>query len=432
MSRRSIPGVFLVISATAIAIAASCSAGTGGPRNIADIPIPNVDAGTNFAFDISAVDSDAGLYYFTDRNNKAVDVINVKTNTLVTQITGGFAGCFLADGGAVANCAGADNSQSGPDGLNLITGTNLLYTGDVGSVKIIDRSTNKVTKTVSVITSGSDNPKLRADEGCFDPDDKLFMISSPEQSPPFATFIDTATGTIVGRINFKDPQGAAAGGLEACVYDPGTKSFYVNNDGTTSNPHGEVDVIPASFISTTNFPNQNAINNGVTLPPAGNGFKVYPEGDCDPTGLDLGPGNDLAISCREGTVGSPLNFLVMDKTSGTILATVNAGGADQIAYDPVTNRYYAAASRWNPTGKVTSAGGTCTSTNLCTPVVQIIDASSRKLVGQILTGNNAHSIAVSGPDHKFFMPYSSGTSPAGCRDCPAAYPNGGVSVLQTE
>jgi DNA-binding beta-propeller fold protein YncE len=131
-------------------------------------------------------------------------------------------------------------------------------------------------------------------------------------------------------------------------------------------------------------------------------------------------------------MGSPLNFLVMNKMNGSIVATINAGGADQIAYDPVTNRYYSAASRWNPTGKVLATGGACSSAAVCTPVVQIIDAASHKVVDQILVGNNAHSIAVSGNDHKFFMPYSSGTSPGGCQDCAAAYPNGGVSVFQTQ
>jgi len=239
------------------------------------------------------------------------------------------------------------------------------------------------------------------------------------------SFISTASQTVIAKITFPD-----SAGLEQCAYDAGTKTFLVNNDGSTPNPDGEVDVIPASFI--TSF--TGSVTNGVPLPaPNGsNGFKVFPEGNCDPTGLALGPGTDMALSCREATVGSALNVLIMDRTSGNVLATINAGGSDQITYDSVSNRYYAASSRWNPTGKTINAGGTCSAASPCTPVLNIIDAGSRTLVNQLSTGNNAHSVAVSGNDHKIFVPYSSSSSPAGCSNCAATYPNGGVSVFSTQ
>ena len=59
--------------------------------------VPNVGSTTNFSFDISAVDPVNGRYYFTDRNNKSVDVFDIKTNTFIKQIhqdflkSGGFA-----------------------------------------------------------------------------------------------------------------------------------------------------------------------------------------------------------------------------------------------------------------------------------------------------------------------------------------------------
>src|ERR1700704_1497290 len=122
--------------------------------------VPNVGGTTNFSFDISAVDPANGRYYFTDRNNKSVDVFDIKTNTFIKQITGGFAGCNTGP-----SCVGADNSKSGPDGLNLIPGTTLIYVGDVNSVKIIDTQTDTVVKTIAIGgTSG-----LRADQGGDDP-----------------------------------------------------------------------------------------------------------------------------------------------------------------------------------------------------------------------------------------------------------------------
>jgi YVTN family beta-propeller protein len=95
-----------------------CGGGNSGNTNHdikAIIEVPNIGNGTNFSFDISGVDSAKGRMYFTDRNNKSVDVIDTKTNSFIKQITGGFHGCNTGP-----TCVGADNSKSGPDGLNII------------------------------------------------------------------------------------------------------------------------------------------------------------------------------------------------------------------------------------------------------------------------------------------------------------------------
>ena len=96
---------------------------------------------------------------------------------------------------------------SGPDGLNIIPGTTLIYVGDVNSVKIVDTQTDSVVKTIAIGgTSGN-----RADEGCYDPDHKIFMINSPEESPPFATFIDTTSQKIIATLLFTDPGSGPTG-----------------------------------------------------------------------------------------------------------------------------------------------------------------------------------------------------------------------------
>jgi hypothetical protein len=56
----------------------------------------------------------------------------------------------------------------------------------------------------------------------------------------------------------------------------------------------------------------------------------------------------------------------MNRTNGAILATLNAGGGDQIEYDAATNRYYNAGSRWQ-SGGINKLGGGCSATNLCSP-----------------------------------------------------------------
>jgi hypothetical protein len=417
-------GVILAVTL----VLAGCGGG-GTPTNSgifqkANISVPNVGAGTNFAFDISAVDTVKGRYLFTDRNNKSVDVIDIKTNTFIKQIMGGFAGCDTGP-----TCNGANNDKSGPDGLNVIPGTTLYYVGDVNSVKIIDTQTDTVVKTIAI--GGASG--LRADEGCYDPDHKLFMISSPGESPPFATFIDTVTQKIIATVRFTDPgtgpSGHASAGLEACVYDHGTASFIVNNDGSTANPHGEVDVIPAAFVMTGTPAAPVTLT--LPVPAAGNGFKIFPLGNCDPTGIDLGPGTDLGVMCRQGTTGALLTFQILDRTSGVVLAVLNAGGGDQIAYDAATNRYYLASSRWTSSG-VAAVGGACSAAVPCTPLVIVVDAASRQIVASAAAGNNAHSIAVDPVTHQVYMPYSSAAAPAGCATCATGFVNAGVAVYGTQ
>jgi len=421
MIRRSIVGA--AIAATLIL--GGCGGGGGGGNSLntgpeALIKVPNVVSGTNFSFDISDVDSAKGRIYFTDRNNKSVDVIDIKTNTVLKQITGGFAGC-----NPLPTCVGAINPKSGPDGLNRIPGTTFIYVGDVNSVKIIDTQTDTVVNTIPI--GGASG--FRADEGCYDPDHKIFMIASPDEAIPFATFIDTTTQKIIATLLFTDPGTGAGGppsaGLEACVYDHGTASFLVNNDGSTANPNGEVDVIPAAAILV----GTPAAPVTLTLPAIapGNGFKVFPLGNCDPTGIDLGPGTDMISECRQGTAGVPLTTQILNRTNGAVLATINLGGGDQVVYDPSLNRYYVAASRWTASGL--SSGSACTAASPCTPVLGIIDAVTRTLIANPQTGNNAHSVTVDATTHQVYMPYSSAAAPAGCSTC-SNVPDGGVLVFK--
>jgi parallel beta-helix repeat protein len=114
-----------------------------------NVSVPNVTAGTNFSFDLGTVLN--GKYYLTDRNNKAVDVIDTYSLQL-TQIKGTGADAFVG--------VGANNGVSGPDGINNITGSSLFYVGDVNNVRIVDSATGTVLKSIKVGNTG-----FRADEG---------------------------------------------------------------------------------------------------------------------------------------------------------------------------------------------------------------------------------------------------------------------------
>ena len=159
------------------------------------------------------------------------------------------------------------------------------------------------------------------------------------------------------------------------------------------------------------------------------GAKSFPLGVCDPTGLDLGPGTDMIVECREGDAGAALTTIIMNRTNGTVLATLPLGGGDAVAYDARSNRYFVAASRWHASG-INELGGNCSTKNPCTPVLGVIDAASRTVTAKIPSGNNSHSVAVDPVSGQVFVPYSSATSPAGCGTCTAnGFVNGGISIF---
>lgn len=404
------PKLGTALAASLLVAGCGSDVGSGSPEAndaTANIAVPGITAGKSFSFDLGTVVN--GKYYLTDRNNKAVDVVDTSTLQF-SQITGTGANAFFG--------VGPDNGHSGPDGINAITGTTLLFAGDVNSVKVIDAPSATVLRSIATGSAG-----FRADEGCYDPDHGLYMISIPDADVPYAAFINANTQTVVAKVVWVDTDGSTpAGGNEQCQYDHGTQSFLVNNDNTAANPHGEVDVIPVASIQAI---------------PAGGSANVFslanvkrfPLGNCDPTGLDLGPGKEMAVECRQGDKGAKLTTLIVDRTNGSVIATVPFGGGDQLAFDATTNSYYVAASRWHASG-VNDQGGGCSAANPCSPMLGIIDATTHTLTRSIATGNNAHSVAVD-PVHRLaFVPYSSSTNPAGCATCAAnGFVNGGISVF---
>ncbi len=337
-------------------LAAAALTGCGGgdnvsaptpPKLLTNIAVPNASS-PPFSFDIGYVE--AGKYFLTDRNNKAVDVVDTKSNTLIAQIPGPFIG------------AGATTNESGPDGIVGITGTNTIYAGDVDSVKVIDTAAQKTVNTITISNSG------------------------------FVTFISTLTQTVVVKLPFN-----GSSGLEACTYDHASKSFLINNDGTAANPEGELDVITASSAAAGN-------------PTIG---KSFPLGKCGPTGIVLGPNNDVLIGC-DPPAGDPLITLILDRTSGAIQASLPFGGVDQVGYDPASNRYFLPARHYVTSGTAAASG--------FSPQMGVIDGASRQLLFKIPVGTGAHSVAIDSSLGQVYVPFQPGA---------AGFPNGGISVFST-
>src|SRR5437868_1707342 len=160
------------LCATSLTAGAQTLPATNPEVKLAKIPIPGKQLRS---FDISWVDPLTGHYYLGDRSNAAIDVVDISTNRVVSQITGfvGFTG---------------SNDTSGPDGVVVTAEGRELWAGDGDStVKVVDLAAGKIVASIS--TGG----KKRGDELAYDPKDQLILIANNADDPAFATFVSTSS-----------------------------------------------------------------------------------------------------------------------------------------------------------------------------------------------------------------------------------------------
>jgi len=374
--KRALGAITLAGALAACAYAWASDAGNA-PKWLTNIPMTSAKP---FGFDISATAD--GTYYLADGSNATLDVFDAKTMTLRDRISADFAGI------------GPSHDKSGPAGVIPLPGTSLVYVGDVNAVKVIDVASKQLVKRIEVSTTG-----IRADEGCLDPQHHIVMFSSGAEEPPFATFINTDTQSVIAKLTLSDSTG-----LEACAYDPKGNNFVLNNDGTKANPKGEVDVIPVASVLEGK-------------PVVSSAFKL--KGCEGPSGIAMGPGNDALIAC-DPDEGGKQSTVIIDRTNGTTLAELPFGGTDEAVYDPVSNRYFLAAGH-HSADNVSRVGNKAAKFD---PALGIVDASTRSLVAIVPTGTGAHSVAVDGESHHVFVPFAAGPS--------EQFTGTGVSVFESE
>src|SRR5215471_18566282 len=145
-----------------------------GYQLIRTIAIPGGLAG----FDISWVDSANARYYLADRGNATatppvpprIDVIDTLNDVFVTSI----------------------NLPAGANGVLSVPRAHEIWVG-------LSDSTTAVVSTDDytirhIISNGG---KLRADELAYDPEDRIILIANDRDTPPFITFIDAASYTVL-------------------------------------------------------------------------------------------------------------------------------------------------------------------------------------------------------------------------------------------
>ena len=333
----AIPLVFFTL--LALFTVSTSSADELGPyTQIATIPNPALAS-----FDISWVDSAGGRYYFADRSDAGVDVIDAESDTFVTTITG-----FVGNVGS---------GVSGPNGVLVINKRGELgageghhrkelWAGDGNStVKVVDLETNSIVDSIS--TGGTH----RADELAYDPTDKIILIANDRDAVPFVTFISAETHTVLGSLSY--PQ--TTGGIEQPVWDSQRHRFYISIPSTVANPNGEVDEINPKTESITRV------------------FAVTDPAFAGPAGLALLPGQRLITSTG----------VVFDAKTGATLATIAGVAGDEIWYNSGDNRVY-----------------------FGNEPVFVVDASSYQVVTNFDAGDT-HSIAADSENNRIFIPVTS-------------------------
>src|SRR6266550_4272747 len=116
------------------------------------------------SFDIVWLDPVMGLLLVTDRANKAVQVIDTATNTVIRTLTG-FVGLRTAP------------VDSGPNGVITVRHESWAGDGD-STVKVHDLLAGTLTNTIA-IPGGS--PTTRVDKLCFSPRDNVVLLANDRE-----------------------------------------------------------------------------------------------------------------------------------------------------------------------------------------------------------------------------------------------------------
>jgi len=293
------------------------------------IPVPGNPI---ISADIAWVDPGTERYYFADRSNSGVDIIDAERNVWVGRVPG-MAGPLTSGGGTTTT------NGPGPNGV-LVTPNRKLWAGDGNStVRIADVDPDstgylQIIQSVSTSIPACDNDTAhycgRADELGYDPRDKIILVANnaplsvaaPHAAiDPYATFISAAPPyNVLGHITF-----VGAGGLEQPLWDPEIRRFFLTVPGK----------ITGSMIVT--LPSV-AVINPITMNAeksyAINCQSVAGVASVGTTGIALGAFQHLLVSA----CGLPI---ILNALNGHVINVIKqVGGGDEVWYNSGDGRFY--------------------------------------------------------------------------------------------
>ena len=355
------------------------------------------------SFDISWSNPFLNQYYFGDRSNAGIEVINTASNKFTLRLTG-FVGIVLNPITGAVN-----NAKSGPDGVT--SHGQWVYGGDgnstpkvfnLNSIPTVTNGVPGIAPTQSISTGGT----TRVDEMALTSDGKLLLAANNAEDPPFATLF-TANGnsgvsnvSIITKISVAStiiPTGSGLS-LEQPTWEPKTKRFYVSIPVIADNPagcnYGQI-VPPApitcdggmAVIDPTTV-SRPAFVLGPFDPNTNTG--VVPLNGCSPNGATVGPGSNLLLGCTPGNNPSDTTTLVISALNKNYSHVFGITGSDEVWFNSGDQRYYTGSSANRVNGTVT-------------PVLGVIDGTS-VLIETIPQGSGSHSVAADCIRNSIFVP----------------------------
>ena len=382
------------------------------------VPIPVNGSNTTgglYSFDISWVDQATQTYYLADRSNFAIDVVDAKADTFITQIsaTPPFAGA--SPGGA---------ELSGPNGV--LTANGCIIATDAGN-RVVSFTAGGAQVSDVHITSDPG----RADELAFDPKDNLLLVITPVPSgtsnppSPFGTLITVGAGCTLS-VGTSIPFPFATNGAEQPVWDPGTQRFFVSIPNTSTTDPTQGTLLQINPLTATIE-------------------AMYAVTACSPAGLALNPTNrTLLLGCSvvfdnmtppktwSGTdPNTAMPIQQIFGTNGILQAVVPlVGSSDEVWYNAGDDHFYTGSSSSPFAPSVIVSGATSVSQGAA--ILGVIDGTSQRLDQLVPTFNvpatsshpagSAHSVAANANNNHVFVPLAANNAYPGClTGCIAVY-----------
>ena len=353
------------------------------------------------SFDISFVNPDRDEYYFADRSNASVDVIDTE-HLKFKRFLGGFTGVAInPKTGAV------DNNHSGPDGV--ATHGKWLYAGDGNStLKIFDLDAPPAMALKNNISTGGTS---RVDEMALTTDGRLLLAANNAEDPPYATLLTangddpTDHGSVIIKITIDPtivPPGAGLS-MEQTAWDPRTRRFYTSVPVIANNPagcnYGQVAGAPITCDGglLVTDPTAPAAVYGAFNPGSNTG--VVPLHACGPNGATVGPHDNLLLACTPQNNPSDTTSLVINARDKKQTPVIHITGADEVWFNRGDRRYYLGASR-----DCTVPGTPCPAATQQTAVLGVIDARTNLLIEKVPQSSNSHSVAADSENNRIFVP----------------------------
>ena len=298
--------------------------------------------------DISWTDPVTERYYFADRSNFGVDIIDAEDDVFVGRVTG-MAGALPSGGGT------ATTNGPGPNGV-LVTPKGELWAGDGNSmVRIADVNPDSLNYLNLIGSASTAIPECdsatahycgRADELGYDPRHHLILIANnaplnvnAPHAPiaPYATFISAVPPfSVLGHVSFPN-----AGGLEQPLWDSEIGRFLLTVPGKIVNGLIAADPSVAVINPTTRMVERTLNLNCPTL--AGNT-------NVNTTGIALGPFQHILVSA----CGFPI---ILSALTGHVFNVIkDIGGGDEVWHNPGDGRFFVTGVDQKATPPVQSLG----------------------------------------------------------------------------